>query len=115
VARRAPYQWKYALTQVTGPRKHTAYIATGNNLSVTDSSQFPLQIPFSKFFLSNSGRVQDKQAPIILDRVKYLSLTLSDDAHGPFSLEIDYIGLMYDAYDRHEFFYEMYDGDPLMS
>lgn len=50
-----------------------------------------------------------------MDRVRNLAFTLSDDAQGPFQLEVDYVGLVYDAYHTHKFFYEMYDGDPLMS
>ena len=38
------------------------------------------------------------------------------DGHpGPFQLDIDYIGLVYDAYHNNIFHYEMYAGDPFLS
>lgn len=82
---------------------------------VKSAGLFSFQIPFSKFLLSHKGRIQDKQEMLHLDRVRNFAITLSDDAQGPFQLEIDYIGLVYDAYHTDTFFYEMYDGDPLMS
>lgn len=65
--------------------------------------------------MGHKGRVQDKQEPIHPQRIRNFGITLADDAQGPFQLEVDYIGLIYDAYHKDEFFYEMYDGDPLMS
>ncbi|XP_067943646.1 complex I intermediate-associated protein 30, mitochondrial-like [Watersipora subatra] len=73
------------------------------------------KIPFSKFLLTSKGRLQDKQQHINLDRIKNFSITISDDAQGPFQLELDYIGLIYDAHHNNTFFYEMYDNDPLLS
>lgn len=72
---------------------------------------FLLQIPFSKFFLSSKGRIQDKQCPIPLHRVTNFGITLGDKINGPFQLEIDYIGLEYDPNHYEEFAYEMYKTD----
>lgn len=42
-------------------------------------------------------------------------MTLMDSAPGQFQLDIDYIGLVYDAYHTDIFYYEMYAGDPYLS
>ncbi|KAM9239832.1 complex I intermediate-associated protein 30, mitochondrial isoform 4-T4 [Leptosomus discolor] len=67
------------------------------------------QIPFSKFFLSSRGRVQDQQHPIWLDKVSTLGFTIGDKVDGPFQLEIDFIGLLNDRAHTEEFAYEMYE------
>lgn len=68
------------------------------------------QIPFSRFFLANKGRVQDKQGPIPLNRITAFGISVGARAghDGPFNLEIDYIGLEYDPVYTEEFAYEMY-------
>jgi len=67
-----------------------------------------LQIPFSKFFLSAYGRIQDKQEACQLDSISTLGITLMDNASGPFRLELDYIGIIHDETHTHTFEYEMY-------
>lgn len=67
-----------------------------------------VKIPFSKFFLSNRGRVQDSQTPVRLHMINHIGVTCGDDISGPFSLEIDYIGLERDQRFIEEFAYEMY-------
>ncbi|NXL93596.1 CIA30 protein, partial [Alectura lathami] len=73
-----------------------------------------IKIPFSKFFLSSRGRVQDDQHPIWLDKASLLTLgfTLGDKVDGPFQLEIDFIGLLNDRAHTEEFAYEMYEKSP---
>jgi len=68
------------------------------------------KIPFSKFFLSSKGRVQDRQGPIQLNCVTHVGFSVGakGGCDGPFNLEIDYIGLEYDPSHREEFAYEMY-------
>ncbi|NXG70654.1 CIA30 protein, partial [Baryphthengus martii] len=68
-----------------------------------------IKIPFSKFFLSSRGRVQDNQHPIWLDKISTLGFTIGDKVDGPFQLEIDFIGLLNDRAHTEEFAYEMYD------
>ncbi|XP_071414510.1 complex I intermediate-associated protein 30, mitochondrial isoform X2 [Pithys albifrons albifrons] len=68
-----------------------------------------IKIPFSKFFLSSRGRVQDSQHPIWLDKISTLGFTIGDKLDGPFQLEIDFIGLLNDRAHTEEFAYEAYD------
>ncbi|XP_037081705.1 complex I intermediate-associated protein 30, mitochondrial-like isoform X1 [Pollicipes pollicipes] len=65
------------------------------------------RIPFSKFFLSSKGRIQDKQCPLMQDRITSIGITAAG-VSGPFQLEIDYIGLEMDPKHDEEFAYEMY-------
>ncbi|XP_015719750.1 complex I intermediate-associated protein 30, mitochondrial [Coturnix japonica] len=71
-----------------------------------------IKIPFSKFFLSSRGRVQDDQHPIWLDKISTLGFTLGDKIDGPFQLEIDFIGLLNDRAHTEEFAYETYERNP---
>lgn len=66
------------------------------------------QIPFSKFFLASKGRIQDRQAPIPLNKITSFGITAGERYGGEFSLEIDYIGLEYDPSHTEDFAYEMY-------
>lgn len=60
--------------------------------------------------MSSKGRVQDKQSALPLNRVTSLGISVGSRAghDGPFSLEIDYIGLEFDPLHTEEFAYEMY-------
>lgn len=71
-----------------------------------------VKIPFSKFFLSSRGRVQDDQHPLWLDKVNTVGLTLADKTDGPFQLEIDFIGVCKDYAHTEEFAYEAYKRNP---
>lgn len=75
-----------------------------------DSTIF--QIPFSKFYVTTKGRIQDKQEPVDLLRVKNLSISVGDGNEGPFYLEIDSIATMYDENHNEEFAYETYVTNP---
>lgn len=68
------------------------------------------QIPFSKFFLSSKGRVQDKQTALPLNRISNFGISVGArvGTEGPFNLEIDYIGLEFDPLHTEEFAYELY-------
>ncbi|XP_068195374.1 complex I intermediate-associated protein 30, mitochondrial [Antennarius striatus] len=65
-------------------------------------------IPFSKFFLTYCGRIQDRQHPLRLDKVTNVGFSLGDQADGHFQLEIDFIGVSKDYAHTEEFAYEMY-------
>lgn len=71
------------------------------------------RIPFSKFFLSSKGRIQDKQCPIPLNKITNIGFSVGARGgyDGPFSLEIDYIGLEFDPSHTETFAYEMYKQD----
>nr|XP_022920094.1 complex I intermediate-associated protein 30, mitochondrial [Onthophagus taurus] len=69
------------------------------------------RLPFSKFFLSSKGRIQDRQFPLATDKVTNFSISLGDKVNGPFSLEIQYIGVEFDPDHREEFAYELYQAD----
>ncbi|KAG5868153.1 hypothetical protein JTB14_017346 [Gonioctena quinquepunctata] len=67
-----------------------------------------VRIPFSKFYLAAKGRIQDRQAPIPLNKITSFGITAGERYGGEFSLEIDYIGLEFDPNHTEEFAYEMY-------
>uniref|UniRef100_A0A0V0G6R6 Putative complex i intermediate-associated protein 30 mitochondrial n=1 Tax=Triatoma dimidiata TaxID=72491 RepID=A0A0V0G6R6_TRIDM len=66
------------------------------------------KIPFSKFFFASKGRIQDMQNKIQLNKITHFGITASDKINGPFSLEIDYVGVEYDPLHMEDFAYEMY-------
>ncbi|XP_028251575.1 complex I intermediate-associated protein 30, mitochondrial [Parambassis ranga] len=71
-----------------------------------------VKIPFSKFFLTHRGRIQDDQHPLWLDKINTIGFTLGDKADGPFQLEIDFIGASKDYAHSEEFAYELYKRNP---
>ncbi|CAH8579335.1 unnamed protein product [Schistosoma rodhaini] len=54
------------------------------------------KIPLSKFYHTSSSIMHYRQFPVDLGRMRLLSFTIMDDIEGPFSLELDYIGLYFD-------------------
>lgn len=68
-----------------------------------------ISIPFTKFFMSSRGRVQDKQTPPDLESVNSIGLTMGDAVDGEFMLEVDSIAVSYDATYTEEYTYEMYN------
>ncbi|RZF40364.1 hypothetical protein LSTR_LSTR008794 [Laodelphax striatellus] len=66
------------------------------------------KIPFSKFFLSSKGKIQDFQYGPSLDDITNISFTMVDKIEGPFKLEIDYIGVELDPNHSETSAYEMY-------
>ncbi|XP_007480139.2 complex I intermediate-associated protein 30, mitochondrial [Monodelphis domestica] len=65
-----------------------------------------VKIPFSKFFFSNKGRIQDRQHQLLTDQISSIGFTLADKVNGPFYLEIDFIGVFHDPAHTEEFAYE---------
>ncbi|XP_072166653.1 complex I intermediate-associated protein 30, mitochondrial-like [Diadema setosum] len=68
-----------------------------------------VSIPFTKFFMSSKGRVQDKQTPPDLESVTAIGLTMADAVDGEFALEIDSISVSFDATHTEQYTYEMYN------
>lgn len=68
-----------------------------------------LRIPFSKFIFCYKGLIQDDQGVLPSFHIKRISITLQDQIDGPFSLEIDHIGLRCEdpGYEEHTA-YEQY-------
>ena len=72
------------------------------------------QIPFSKFFLTSKGRIQDKQCALIQDKISHVGITAAG-VSGDFQLELDYIGLEFDPTHDEQFAYEMYRTPPYIA
>nr|CAG4637155.1 EOG090X091L [Ceriodaphnia reticulata]SVE73042.1 EOG090X091L [Ceriodaphnia reticulata] len=66
------------------------------------------KIPFSKFYLTSKGRIQDTQEPVPLQRITSFGITAGDKINGPFRLEIDYVGLEFDPSHTEKSAYEQY-------
>lgn len=66
-----------------------------------------IRIPFSKFILTNKGRVYDRPQPIPLEKVNSVGITCAV-VPGPFHLEIDYIGCHRDESYKEKTAYELY-------
>ncbi|KAL8601549.1 hypothetical protein ACOMHN_003815 [Nucella lapillus] len=70
------------------------------------------KVPFSKFFVTSKGRIQDKQEAIPLEKVTHLGISIGDGNEGPFNLEIDSIAVLVDENNRELFAYESYEAEP---
>lgn len=120
-----PYEWgdyTHLLLRVRGDGRTYQMVLNMDreyDLQWNDQYNYPLytrggpywqiaKIPFSKFFLSAKGRVQDKQEAVQLNRISTLGITIADSIAGSFQLEIDYIALIFDENHLETFEYEMY-------
>lgn len=66
------------------------------------------KIPLSKFFHVSHGRVSDRQFRVTPRSIKNIGITCMDGVEGPFSLEIDFIGVLKDKESTEDFAYETY-------
>ncbi|CAP30433.1 Protein CBR-NUAF-1 [Caenorhabditis briggsae] len=66
------------------------------------------KIPFSKFFHTVAGRIQDRQYRVNLEDTSSIGIVLMDRIDGDFKLEIDYIGVYNDTTHVEDFAYETY-------
>jgi NADH dehydrogenase [ubiquinone] 1 alpha subcomplex assembly factor 1 len=115
-------EWTHFLFKVKGDgRSYNIILNTPGFYTATNNDfyQYPLftrggpywqfaKIPFSKFVSATNGRFTDKQHRFLSNSVTNIGITLMDQTNGPFSLEIDYIGLVKDKNGYEEFSYEMY-------
>ena len=67
-----------------------------------------VRIPFSKFVKSKKGRLDDRVHRVDQHKINSVVVTLMDNNNGPFSLEIENIGLELDENYREELAYELY-------
>lgn len=65
-------------------------------------------MPFSRFFFSSKGTIQDKQSSVDSGRVTSFGITVADKNKGPFKLEIDHISVENDPLHTEESAYELY-------
>lgn len=66
------------------------------------------KIPFSKFFHTVAGRIQDRQYRVNLEDTSAVGIVLMDRIDGDFRLELDYIGVYNDTTHNEDFAYETY-------
>lgn len=66
------------------------------------------KIPFSRFFHTVYGRIQDRQNRVPLNSTSSIGIALMDRIDGEFSLEIDFIGVCHDRSHQEKFAYETY-------
>ncbi|XP_061167852.1 complex I intermediate-associated protein 30, mitochondrial-like [Saccostrea echinata] len=99
--------------------KRTGVVDFTMGLTANDQYHYPMftrggpywqivKIPFSKFYLSHKGTVQDKQSPMDVNEVGFFCINLMDNVDGPFHLEIDYIALLRDENHKEAHAYELY-------
>jgi NADH dehydrogenase [ubiquinone] 1 alpha subcomplex assembly factor 1 len=67
-----------------------------------------VKIPFSKFYHASHGRVSDRQVRFSPVNVRNIGITCMDDNDGPYSLELDYIGVVKDTEMYEDIAYETY-------
>lgn len=67
-----------------------------------------VKIPFARFFFGFQGNIQDRQCELDRNAVNAVGFTVMDTYDGPFQLEIDYVGVLYDKNHNDTFEYEQY-------
>ena len=116
------HDWTHFLFKIKGDgRAYSIILYTPGFFSINNKTfyTYPLftrggpywqyaKIPFSKFAMASQGRFSDKQERFTDFSVTNIGITLMDNTEGPFSLEIDYIGLVKDNSAYEEFSYETY-------
>lgn len=67
-----------------------------------------IKVPYSKFFSVTHGRLSDGQERFHSSDVRNYGFSCIDGHRGPFSLELDYIGVLKDNEVKENFAYELY-------
>ncbi|KAE9551235.1 hypothetical protein FO519_005546 [Halicephalobus sp. NKZ332] len=102
-------------------RSYKVMLYTPGALDVTwgDTYSYPLhthggpywqyeKIPFSRFFHTVGGRIQDVQSRVFAEEISSIGIGLMDRMNGEFQLEIDFIGCYNDVTHEEKFAYESY-------
>uniref|UniRef100_A0A0N4Z8R0 CIA30 domain-containing protein n=1 Tax=Parastrongyloides trichosuri TaxID=131310 RepID=A0A0N4Z8R0_PARTI len=116
--------WNYShlLIKCRGDgRSYKIMLHTPGAIDLTwgDSYSYPLhthggpywqieKIPFSRFFHTVAGRIQDKQYRIHQQLISSISIVLMDRIDGPFNFELDFIAVTNDKSHKEDFAYETY-------
>lgn len=124
--REEPYDWAiytHIVVRIRGdgrPVKLCLGMERDFDVQWNDVYQYPLftrggpywqeaKIPFSKFYLTHKGRIQDKQEPIERNKILWVGFTIADKVPGPFFFEFDFIAALYDENHEEKFAYELYE------
>ncbi|KAH9394611.1 Complex I intermediate-associated protein 30, mitochondrial [Tyrophagus putrescentiae] len=105
------YQFTHVVLRVRGDgRRYFIAFDTSDRLDITwfDRYQYMLythggpywqyvKIPLSRFFFHYQGYLQDSQVRLEPDLIRSVGILVHDLFSGPFRLEIDYIGFVYDS------------------
>ncbi|VDM38194.1 unnamed protein product [Toxocara canis] len=102
-------------------RSYKVMLFTPGAIDVTwgDSFSYPLhthggpywqyeRIPFSRFFHTVAGRIQDRQYRVNCEELSSIGIVLMDRIDGEFCLELDFIGVCHDRSHTEKFAYETY-------
>lgn len=70
------------------------------------------QIPFSYFYFTVKGRIEENQEPMCRTQCSRVGILLADNIEGPFKFEIEYVGLEYQVFHSEASPYENYLLEP---